>query len=252
MRRVLIAVLVVVPVVACTTSDDPESAARTSSTPPAAEAENESAASAPDSDRAGRLSPGALVEGDPRWLMVPEEPRTEHLDGDCSSLADQGWEATCERLTTELGDAVWIREHRGQRERLSLYVYRKADDWELAWRATDDSGDEFDSEVVTADLVGDRNPKVVVMLHGVDLDAADQVPAPVEVAVVEPSGEIVVHMVLRGGRSGPPEATVRPGEGLEVKDCPFDCVPTSARRQRTVSYTRQGWRVVDERPEERS
>lgn len=72
-----------------------------------------------------------------------------------------------------------------------------------------------------------------------------------ELAVVEPSGEIVVHMVLRGGRSGPPEVAVRPVEGLEVKDCPFDCVPTAPMRQRMISYTPDGWRIVDEGPEER-
>lgn len=251
MRWVLIVVLVAAPIVACTTSDDPELTARTTSTPLAAEAEKESATPTPDSDRAGRLAPGALVEGDPRWLMAPEEPTAKRLDGDCRSLADQGWKATCERLTTELGDAVWIRERRGQQERVSLYVHGEADAWELAWRATDDSGDEFDGEIVAADLAGDGNPEVVVMLTGVDLDAADQVPAPVEVAVVESTGEIVVHMVLRGGRSGAPSVTVRPGEGLEVKDCPFDCVPTSERRQRTVSYTPEGWRIIDTRPEER-
>jgi hypothetical protein len=74
----------------------------------------------------------------------------------------------------------------------------------------------------------------------------------VEVAVAEPSGEVVVHMVLRGGRSGPPEVAVRPSEGLEVKDCPFDCVPTAPMRQRTISYTSDGWRIVDERAQERS
>ena len=89
------------------------------------------------------------------------------------------------------------------------------------------------------------------MLRGVDLHAADEVPAPVEVAVVELSGEIVVHMVLRGGRSGPPEVTVRPSAGLEVEDCPFDCVPTAPIRQRMISYTGDGWRIVDEWPEER-
>ena len=250
MRRVLSAVLIAGLTVACATSNDPQSAATTTSTSLAAEAENEPSP-APDSDRAGRLAPGALVEGGPRWLMVPEKPTTKRFDGDCSSLADQGWEATCERLTTELGDAVWIREHRGQRERVSLYVHREADAWELAWRATDDSGDEFDGEVVTTDLAGDENSKVVVMLKGVDLDAADEVPAPVEVAVLEPSGEIVVHMVLRGGRSGPPEVAVRPGEGVEVTDCPFDCVPTAPRRQRMISYTADGWHIVDEGPEER-
>lgn len=188
MRRVLIAAMLAVPSAACTTSDDLEWVTTTSSTPPAAEAESGSPASPPDSDPAGLVAPGAVVESDPRWLMVPEEPTTEHLESDCRSLADQAWDATCERLAIELGDAVWIREHRGQRERVSVYVHRQADAWELAWRAA----------------------------------------------------EIVVHMVLRDGRSGPPVAAVRPGEGLEVKDCPFDCVPKSERRQRMVSYTPEG------------
>ncbi len=247
MRRVLIAVLVAVPIVACSTSDDPESAA-TTSTRMAAESEAESSAAGSASYRAGRLASGALVEGDTRWLAAPKDPTTKRLSGDCSSLADQGWEATCERVTTELGDAVWIREERGEQERVSLYVRRKADAWDLALQATDESGREFDSKVVTADLAGDGNAKVVVTLKRADPEATDQVPAPVEVAVVEPTGEIVVHLVLQGGRgSGSPGVTVRPGEGLEVRDCSVDCVPTAPMRVRLIAYTADGWRVVDQR-----
>ena len=90
------------------------------------------------------------------------------------------------------------------------------------------------------------------MLTGVDGDVADGVPAPLEVAVVEPNGEVVVHLMLQGGRSGAPGVTVRPGEGLEVSDCPVDCVPTAPMRVRLISYTADGWRVVDEREEARS
>jgi hypothetical protein len=210
------------------------------------EAESSTAESAPY--RTGRLASGALVEGDNRWLAAPNEPTTKSLGGDCSSLADSRWEATCERVTTELGDAVWLREERGDQERVSLYVRRMADAWDLALQATDDSGREFDSKVFAADLAGDANPKVVVTLKRADMDATDQVPAPVEVAVVEPTGEIVVHLVLQGGRgSGSPGVTVRPGEGLEVRDCSVDCVPTAPMRVRLIAYTADGWRVVDQR-----
>ena len=247
LRPVLIAVLGAVPIVACSTSDDSESAA-TTSTRMAAESEAESPATGSVPYRAGRLASGALVEGDTRWLAAPKEPTTKRLGGDCRSLADQGWEATCERVTTELGDAVWIREESGEQERVSLYVRRKADAWDLALQATDESGREFDSKVVTADLAGDGNPKVVVTLKRADPDATDQVPAPVEVAVVEPTGEIVVHLVLQGGRgSGSPGVTVRPGEGLEVRDCGVDCVPTAPMSVRLISYTPDGWRVVNQR-----
>lgn len=235
-------------IVACSRNEDPGSAAATTSS---TESESDSTRAASASSPAGRVA-GALVEGDPRWLTAPRQPTTKRFDGDCSSLADQGWQATCERVTSELGDAVWIREHQGLRERVLLYVHREADVWNLALRAADDSGDEFDSEVFTADLAGDGNAKVVVTLsNGVDRDT-DGVYAPVEVGVIESSGEIVVHMVLRGGRSGPPGVTIRPGEGIEVSDCPVDCVPTGPMRVRLISYTTDGWRVVDERQESRS
>ncbi|CAN5126585.1 hypothetical protein BH24ACT1_BH24ACT1_11470 [soil metagenome] len=249
MGRLLIAVLLASTIVACSRGEDPESAAATtSSTKPETNSTTTASASSP----AGRLATGALLEGDPRWLRAPKQPTTKRFDGECVSLADQGWQATCGRVASELGDAIWIREHQGLRERVLLYVHREADVWNLALRAADDSGDEFDSEVFTADLAGDGNSKVVVTLNnGVDRDT-DGVYAPVEVGVVEPSGEIVVHMVLRGGRSGPPGVTIRPGEGLEVSDCPVDCVPTGPMRVRLISYTTDGWRVADERQEARS
>lgn len=247
----MIAVLVAVLIVACTTSEGPESAATTTSTRMAAESEAESSTAGSAPYRTGRLASGALVEGDTRWLAAPNEPTTKRLGGDCSSLADSGWGATCERVTTELGDAVWLREERGDQERVSLYVRRTADAWDLALQATDDSGREFDSKVFGADLAGDANRKVVVTLKRADMDATDQVPAPVEVAVVEPTGEIVVHLVLQGGRgSGSPGVTVRPGEGLEVRDCSVDCVPTAPMRVRVIAYTPDGWRVVDQRFEQ--
>ena len=250
MRRLLIAVLVAVPIVACTTSDDPKSTGTTTSTRAAAESEVGSSASAPPFNPSDGPASG-VIQGDPRWLTAPDEPTTKRIDGDCSSLADQGWEAECGRVTTERGDAVWIRERQGVQERVSLYVDRGAGVWDLAWRATDESGREFDSKVLTAALAGDGNPKIIVTLS-VDLDAADHVPPPVEVAVLEPGGRIVVHLMLHGGRSGPPGVTVRPGEGLEVRDCPVDCVPTAPMRLRLISYTADGWRIVDERPAERS
>lgn len=156
MRPLLLALVVAVPIVGCSTSNGPQPAATTTSTRVAAEAESEPSPPSSASYRAGRLASGALVEGDPRWLATPTVPTTKHLDGDCSSLADEGWEATCERVASELGDAVWIREHQGQQERASLYVHQEADAWDLAWRASDESGVEFDSEVLTADLVGDE------------------------------------------------------------------------------------------------
>lgn len=241
-------VLLGLPIFACSTREDPNSSATTTSTHLGEESETESTPPASDGHGTGRLAIDALVEGDPRWLEAPEESMTRRFRDDCSSLADPGWEATCQRVTTELRDVVWIRQHRGHQERVLLFVHREADAWDLALRATDESGREFDSEVLTADLVGDDNPKVVVTLTGVDLDATDAVPPPVEVAVVEPSGEILVHMMLRGGRNGAPGVTVRPGEGLEVRDCPVDCVPTSSMRLRLISHTTDGWRVVDERP----
>lgn len=250
MRGVLVALLVAVPTVACSTSVDPESAATTTTTRMATESEAESGAA--ESYRTGRLSSGALVEGDPRWLSASSEPKTKRLDGDCNSLADQGWEATCERVTTELGDSVWIRESRGQVERVSVYVRRNTDAWDLALQATEESGREFDSAIFTADLAGDGSSNLVVTLDRADMDATDQVPSPVEVAVVEPTGEIVVHLVLQGGRgSASPGVTVRPVEGLEVRDCSVDCVPTAPMRVRLISYTNDGWRVVDQRFERR-
>lgn len=239
--------ILALPIFACSTREDPS--ATTTSTHLGEQAETESTSSASDGHGTGRLAAGALVEGDPRWLEAPEGAMTRRLRGDCNSLADPGWQATCERVTTEFGDGVWIREQRGQQERVSLYVHKDADAWKLALQAIDETGREFDSEVLSADLVGDGTPKVVVTLTGVDLDATDDVPAPVEVAVVEPSGEILVHMMLRGGRNGAPGVTVRTGEGLEIRDCQVDCVPTSSMTLRLISHTTDGWRVVDERPE---
>jgi hypothetical protein len=252
MQRFVIAVLAVSTFHACSPSEDPETAATAaSSTRPETESDTP-ARDASASYRVGRLAPGALVEGDPRWLAAPKQPTTKRSAGDCASLADQGWQATCGRVTSELGDAVWIREHRGHQERVLLYVHREADAWDLALRATDDSGDEFDSTVSTAGLAGDGNLQVVITLtKGVERDA-DGVLPPVEVGVVEPSGEIVVHMLLRGGRSGSPRVTLRPGEGLEVSDCPVDCVPTAPLRVRLISFTPDGWSAMDVRREARS
>jgi hypothetical protein len=144
--RLVIAFLTAVPIVACSTSCDPESAQKTASTRVATESEAESSALTSPPYSSDGLAP-RIVEGDPRWLTGPKEPTTKRLNGDCSSLAAHGWEAECERVTTELGDAVWIREQQGQQESVSLYVHRGGDAWGLAWRATDESGREFDSKV---------------------------------------------------------------------------------------------------------
>lgn len=184
-----------------------------------------------------------------RLLTPPAEQTVKRLapNQGCSALIDPGWRGDCDRVETALGDAIWVSERMGRQKRVLVYTHRTAEAWELVLRASDESGQEFDPEVQTVDLVGDGNPKIVVILREIDTDIRDGLPAPpIHVDVVEPDGRMVVHVTTSAGRIGPAEASATPGKGLEVWDCPYDCVPTAPYRYRRISYADDRWQVVEE------
>jgi hypothetical protein len=146
-----------------------------------------------------------------RWLTVPQEATTKQFTGGCRSLADAGWEPTCERVRSQLGDAVWVHERKGVQERVLIYVNRGADGWDLALRAADDDGKEFDTTVQTVDLTEDGTKKILVKMRTLGEGLNEGVPdPPLQVDVVKPSGVIVVHLVISAGRSGHPDAQAVP------------------------------------------
>ncbi len=209
------------------------------------------ATTAPPVSATAGLAPGAFVEtrDQARWLTVPAEPTVKQFTGDCASVADAGWEASCERVRTALGDAVWVHERNGVQERVLVYVNRGGGGWELALRAADDDGTEFDATVQITDLTGEGNPKILVKLREVDADTTDGIDPPLQADVIEPSGQIVVHLFLDAGRSGKADAAAIAGQGLEVRDCEVDCVPTGPIRVRLIGYRDGAWRIVAERLE---
>jgi hypothetical protein len=168
------------------------------------------------------------------------------MSGGCASLADPGWETQCGRVQSDLGDATWVRERQGVQERVLIWVNRGTPGWDLALRAADENGEKFDATVSAADLAGDGNHKILVELHSADDDISDGFGPATQVDVVEPSGAVVVHLVLSVGRSGRPDATALPERGLEVLDCPMNCVPTGPLRVRVIDYRDGAWRVVQE------
>jgi hypothetical protein len=194
----------------------------------------------------------AFVDGTERLLQVPVQEITKTVTSNepCLELRDPTWAVTeCDQLKTAIGDAIWLLDHPDRavdNERVRLYVKRDDSRWDLALEASDSDGQQFEAEVATSDLAGDRNPKVVFVLREVDKDPTDGASSPLFVDVVEPSGAIVVHVVARAGRSGKPEARAVPGRGIEVWDCPVDCVPTAPLRYRRIAYQEGRWQVVEQ------
>jgi hypothetical protein len=199
---------------------------------------------------AGPLPPefgrGAYVEGEGRWLTAPDQTVTKTVTPSCAGLYDEGWQADCHRFDSRLGDAEVVYQRKGVEEQVLIYVHRGATSAELALRAADKDGAGFDATVDAVDLAGDGIPRILVKMRAVDPDPADGVDPPLQADVVEPNGKIVVHLNLWAGRSG--TADVRPvaNQGLEVLDCPGDCVPTAPLRRRLIAWRDGAWRVVSE------
>jgi hypothetical protein len=194
---------------------------------------------------------GAFVEDrHPGVLTPPAEQTVKRLSPNqgCPALIDSGWRGNCDRLETALGDGIWVSERKGRQKRVLVYTHRTAEAWELVLRASDESGQEFEPQVDTVDLIGDGNPKIIVILREIDTDIRDGLPPPpIHVDVVEPDGRIVVHLSTSAGRTGSAEARSTPGKGIEVWDCPYDCGPTNPYfRYRRISYTNGRWQVVEE------
>ena len=188
------------------------------------------------------------MEGADRWLTAPAQPTTKPVRGTCDGLDDPGWESDCRYLQSRAGDAIAVHERLGAQERVLIYVKRgPAGSRDLALRAADDNGKEFDATVETVDPMGDGSAKFLVKLRGIDEDPNDGLPEPpLQADLIEPSGVIVVHVVLIVGRSGHPDARALPGQGLEVVDCTINCVPTGPVRVRLIAYRDGAWRVVHE------
>lgn len=190
---------------------------------------------------------GAYVDGAERWLTAPAEPTTKQTSGTCDGIDDPNWESECQRVQSPAGEAIAVRERQGVQERVLIYVKRGPRRWDLVLRAADDNGKEFDATVQTVDPMGDGNAKFLVKLRGIDEDPNDGLPEPpLQADLIEPSGLIVVHVVLTVGRSGHPDARALPGEGLEVVDCTINCVPTGPVHVRLIAYRDGAWQVVRE------
>jgi hypothetical protein len=256
-RRLVPWVLVCLLAVAACDDSEPRSAPSVSSTSPtvatsASTTVSSTTTTAAPAAQAKEFGAGAFVEGDDRWLTAPLEPSSKQLGSGCKSLADAGWESTCEVVSSQgvPNEAFWVHERKGVQERVLIYVNHANGGLDLALRAADDNGKEFDATVQTVDLAGDGTRKILVTLRSADQDTSDGISPFPQVDVVEPTGKIVVHVVMRGGRSGMPDAKAVPGRGLEIRDCPVDCLPTAPLRVRMISYRAGAWQVIDEHPEE--
>lgn len=187
------------------------------------------------------------MEGAERWLTAPAQLTTKPVTGSCDGLDDPGWESDCRYVQSRAGEAIAVHERHGVQERVLIYVKRGPTRWDLALRAADDNGKEFDATVETVDPMGDGTQKFLVKLRAIDQDPNDGLgEPPLQVDLVEPAGAIVVHAVLIVGRQGHPDARALPGEGLEVVDCTLNCVPTGPVRVRLIAYRDGAWRVVRE------
>lgn len=219
----------------------------TSSTAAAPSGSSTSTPASTDDDAARQ----AFVEGDLRFLTPPDRPTTRAVSGrDCAELVDAGWQvADCGRVTSPLGDAVWLHERNGNRERALVYV-REGNGWRLAQRASDDTGREFDLTAEAVDLVGDGAQKIVFRFEVPQRDPTLGESAPVVADVVESSGAVVVHVVASYPR-GKPTVRATAGRGLEVWDCVRDCVSTAPYRYRRISFAESRWKVVEERTADR-
>jgi hypothetical protein len=55
-----------------------------------------------------------------------------------------------------------------------------------------------------------------------------------------------VRVVVHPSTVGVPDAVLVPGRGLEVRDCPMNCVPTSRLRVRLIAHRAGAWQVIEE------
>lgn len=227
---------------ACSDDADGPAAGPTTTSPTTAAPPESSTTTTVDPVRAQRFVDGKLT-----FLTPPDQPTTRATNArDCGLFVDDGWEnVRCGRVTTKVGDAVWLHERNGRAERALVYV-NEGPHWRLAQRASDDNGAEFDVSAQAVDVMGDGAEKIVFVFTKADPDTTDGVSPPKVVDVVEPSGGVVVHVVV-DYPGGLPAARVTPGRGVEVWDCTVECTPTGPYRYRRIAFAEGRWAVVEER-----
>ena len=246
------ACLLLVMVAAACEGDNGSSAASSSTTAPAG-ATSSISTTAPTTTtqttgapRSKEFGTGAYVEGAGQWLTAPAEPTTKRLIGSCTSLADQAGRRTASgsgaTSVTLSGSGAQRRTRTGAhlrepgRRRLGSRPPRGRYD-----------GKAFTASVVTADLTGDGNKKILVKLKSADEDISDGgLDPPTQVDVVEPTGVIVVHLVLGAGRSGEPDAARSSAARTRSPRLFNELCPDRPLRVRLIAYRDGAWRVVDE------
>ena len=138
-----------------------------------------------------------VVTGQGAILRPPPTTDLRTMQGDCRSLADEGWSATCGLVTAKDAQLVWLVETKdapgGRTARRALVLRRAAASaWSVMLEARDDSGLRYDAiNVRTIDLSGDGRDEVAFGFRESDRT--------LQVDVVEGPGTVVVHRGLSRG-----------------------------------------------------
>lgn len=177
-----------------------------------------------------------IVTGQGAVLAPPASPdvRTVPAGGNCSALADAGWEATCG--TTGAKDAVlaWVVETRqtelGRTARRVLIFRRgSGQQWTLVLRAADESGTQYsDIRARVEDVSGDGTGEIAVGFRRVGASAV------LDVDLVEGPGVVAVHRELPRGA-----ARVSSGQ-LDT----WRRLDSSRFSHEVIQFRDRAWRIV--------
>lgn len=177
-----------------------------------------------------------IVTGQGAVLAPPASPdvRTVPAGGNCSALADAGWEATCG--TTGAKDAVlaWVVETRqtelGRTARRVLIFRRgSGQQWTLVLRAGDESGTQYtDIRARVEDVSGDGTGEIAVGFRRVGASAV------LDVDLVEGPGVVAVHRELPRGA-----ARVSSGQ-LDT----WRRLDSSRFSHEVIQFRDRAWRIV--------
>ena len=213
---------------------------------PSGTADGTSATSVPSSIPTS-TTPGAAtnrqsptITGDGALLTPPSQPSSRSYDDrrGCQSLADDGWSAQCEVLSSPAGKAAWLVEYQGAGgvgdesvpKRALLYRSGPGNRWTLALRASDDAGSAWESVAArTADVEGDNTPKAI---YSFALRSGNSTRV---IDIAEASGEVVLHLQVDRA-----VARLAPGGGIEY------WTPANADtfQHRLIRYENRAWRIV--------
>jgi hypothetical protein len=183
------------------TSSSSTSSSSSSTTAPPAPTTTAAGGPAPTAGPTTTAATQLVVTGQGAELRPPATPDTRTIPsgGNCQSLGDPGWTATCGRAAARTADLTWLIETKaigggGTARRALVFKQTGAADWMLVLMTTDDAGTRFTNvKVALADVSGDGNTEVA---FGFTRAAAGGVLA---VDLVDGPGTVVVHRELPNG-----------------------------------------------------